>query len=232
MVSAVFFDLYETLITECNTSRSPVPALATRLGIDEARLRAEWDVRREKSMTGTIPDYPSLLREICRSVGNPVEEALLEQLRQERVALKVAPFRQIEDDVLRGLEHIRDSGIQIGLISNVRPEEAAGWATCRLAPLTDDAIFSCEVGTLKPDPHIYLLACSRLDVTPERCIFVGDGGSDELRGAAAVGMTPYWATWFLERWPFWDQGRLDPQKSGGFPRLAALDDLIRVASGS
>ena len=48
MVSAVFFDLYETLITECNTSRSPVPALATRLGIDEARLRAEWDVRREK----------------------------------------------------------------------------------------------------------------------------------------------------------------------------------------
>lgn len=28
-----------------------------------------------------------------------------------------------------------------------------------------------------------------------------DGGSRELAGAKAAGLTPIWATWFLERWP-------------------------------
>lgn len=41
---------------------------------------------------------------------------------------------------------------------------------------------------MKPDPAIYLLACRRLGVAPEDCVFVGDGGDRELEGAAAVGM--------------------------------------------
>ena len=36
---------------------------------------------------------------------------------------------------------------------------------------------------------MYLTACERLRVEPEECLYVGDGGSRELTGAAAVGMT-------------------------------------------
>lgn len=58
-----------------------------------------------------------------------------------------------------------------------------------------------EVGLLKPEPEIYELACDRLEIHPRRAVFVGDGGSNELRGAADAGIRPLWASWFLDRWP-------------------------------
>ena len=43
---------------------------------------------------------------------------------------------------------------------------------------------------MKPDPRIYQLTAERLEVRPEECLFVGDGGSQELSGALSVGMHP------------------------------------------
>lgn len=57
-----------------------------------------------------------------------------------------------------------------------------------LAPLVDAAVFSCVEGVKKPDSRIYRLACSRLAVEPQECLYVGDGASDELPGATAFGM--------------------------------------------
>ena len=37
---------------------------------------------------------------------------------------------------------------------------------------------------------MYELACERLNVNPQDCLYVGDGGSQELTGALAVGMNP------------------------------------------
>jgi putative hydrolase of the HAD superfamily len=37
---------------------------------------------------------------------------------------------------------------------------------------------------------MYTTACERIGVTPNRCLYVGDGGSGELAGAASLGMTP------------------------------------------
>jgi len=50
-------------------------------------------------------------------------------------------------------------------------------------------VFSCDVGVSKPDPRIYEIACERLGVEPDECLFVGDGANDELPGAERVGMT-------------------------------------------
>ena len=51
-------------------------------------------------------------------------------------------------------------------------------------------MFSCSVGLKKPDPRIYQLAANRLEVEPESCLHIGDGGSNELTGASKVGMHP------------------------------------------
>jgi putative hydrolase of the HAD superfamily len=59
-----------------------------------------------------------------------------------------------------------------------------------LAALIDVAAFSCSVGMAKPDQRIYLSACEALSVAPAECVYVGDGGDDELQGALEVGMTP------------------------------------------
>jgi FMN phosphatase YigB (HAD superfamily) len=42
---------------------------------------------------------------------------------------------------------------------------------------------------VKPEPEIYRLAMRNLSVGPADCIFVGDGGSEELRGARDLGIT-------------------------------------------
>jgi putative hydrolase of the HAD superfamily len=40
--------------------------------------------------------------------------------------------------------------------------------------LTDEIIYSHEVGICKPDPRIYELACERLGVLPQEMIFLDD----------------------------------------------------------
>ena len=51
-------------------------------------------------------------------------------------------------------------------------------------------MFSCKEGVKKPEPQIYTLAAEKLGVDPEDCLYIGDGSSNELTGATAVGMHP------------------------------------------
>jgi putative hydrolase of the HAD superfamily len=46
-----------------------------------------------------------------------------------------------------------------------------------------------QVGRCKPDPALYLAACRRLGLDPADCLYVGDGGSQELTGAQRAGLT-------------------------------------------
>jgi putative hydrolase of the HAD superfamily len=56
--------------------------------------------------------------------------------------------------------------------------------------IIDVPVFSCEVKIKKPDPRIYRLACKRLRLAPEACLYVGDGIDRELTGAKQVGLSP------------------------------------------
>ena len=94
------------------------------------------------------------------------------------------------------LELLRERGLKVGLISNCSEEEVISFGQSGLAPYFDDVIFSYEVGVAKPNPEIYRMACDRLGVTPQESLFIGDGGSDELRGASNAGLRPFHAYWF------------------------------------
>jgi FMN phosphatase YigB (HAD superfamily) len=116
------------------------------------------------------------------------------------------------------------------LISNAAAEEVSGWSACALAPWFDTVVFSYQVGLVKPDPAIYQLACAQLGVEAARCWFIGDGGSDELQGAALAGLTPGWATWFLQQW---GPARLLAQPQAhpaGLLRLSTPADVVRMLS--
>lgn len=78
-------------------------------------------------------------------------------------------------------------------------------------------------GHRKPEPAAYLVASDALGVEPRNCVFVGDGGSRELSGAAALGMT---AIRFLP--PSFDRGEVidnDPSWAG-----PAISDLCQLAT--
>jgi putative hydrolase of the HAD superfamily len=125
------------------------------------------------------------------------DEAVIDQLYKDRVKEKSVPFDDISPSITGLLEGLKDRGIKLGLISNCTEEEVQSWPGSKLAPYFDEVLFSYETGCAKPDPQIYELACSRLGVEAASCIFIGDGGSQELDGAKAAGMLACHAVWFL-----------------------------------
>ena len=61
-------------------------------------------------------------------------------------------------------------------------------ATEGVRPLFDAFIESATERLRKPDPRIYALACQRLEVEPEQCVFIDDIGRN-LKPAALMGMS-------------------------------------------
>lgn len=56
-----------------------------------------------------------------------------------------------------------------------------------LAGAFDDVVCSAEVGCAKPEPEIYRLACARLGLPPEACVFVDDH-EPNVRAAESLGL--------------------------------------------
>ena len=230
MIQAVIFDLYETLVTEFDPDWRPGPSVAERLGLPQAAFDAAWNSRYEARMTGRLPDFAAVLREVTAELGQTPNEAMIAQLRQERLKEKVIPFTHIDPAVLQMLNRLRAQSIKLGLITNAAPEEVAAWPESDLASFFDDMIASYQVGLLKPDAGIYRLACERLAVVPEATAFVGDGGNQELPGAAQASLRPFWATWFLDRWPAWKCPPQVRQQAAPFLRLKHPNDLTNALS--
>ena len=137
------------------------------------------------------------LRYIVETLGGKSPESTIKTLAERRHSVFTRHLSRIEPETLNMLNEIAISGIRLGLISNTDGSEILDWANSPLSGFFEVTVFSNVVGTVKPDPHIYQHACKNLGVAPSDCIFIGDGNSDELRGAAQVGMLPFCAAWFL-----------------------------------
>ena len=71
----------------------------------------------------------------------------------------------------------------------------------KISQYIDEMVLSYKVQMKKPDSCIYREAAKRLCVDPEECIFVGDGGSNELTGAREAGMKAIQAKWYTNQFP-------------------------------
>jgi putative hydrolase of the HAD superfamily len=100
------------------------------------------------------------------------------QQRNEQ-ALAFASYLQAQDNIV------------VGIISNTN-EIHAGWLRANLPELDQfsSVILSNEVGLLKPDPAIYKLALSHLNVLPDQALFVDDVVKN-VAGGTAVGLAGY-----------------------------------------
>lgn len=231
-IQAICFDLFETLITEYIVDYQPSPTPADRLQIESSQFVRAWRKRMPARFRGELVDFAATLRDICQEVGVDAPAALIDELNAERLREKARFFDHIDPHILQMLATLRQRGLKLGLISNASREEVAAWPTCDLAAYFDVAIFSCDVGLIKPEPEIYVHTCEALGVAPHATLFIGDGGSHELMGAQRAGLTPYWATWFLEQWPMEKQAtKQSPhqqQENAQFTRLVAPADLLNV----
>ena len=81
----------------------------------------------------------------------------------------------------------RASGLRMGLLSNAYLDLSPYLAQHGVRELFDECIISALVGTIKPEPAIYELACSRLRVQPQRALFLDDKLAN-VEGARAFGL--------------------------------------------
>jgi putative hydrolase of the HAD superfamily len=91
-------------------------------------------------------------------------------------------------DAIKTANQLKSQGYKIGLISNCSIEIPILWQETAFAEAIDTPIFSSLERLRKPDIRIYHIACERLGVTPEACLYIGDGEDHELAAAARVGL--------------------------------------------
>ena len=188
---AVIFDLFGTLV-----DNPPPEGYQETLRRDAASLCVPiddfirfWRETAHDRHRGTIPSIEANFALICERLGAKVSVAAIEQatrLRYDYIASQVAP----RADALSTLSAIRARGLKIALVSNCSPETPRLWDDLPLKQFFDATIFSSSAGVAKPERRIYEMALAALKMKAKDCLYVGDGESDELNGAAAVGMHP------------------------------------------
>jgi putative hydrolase of the HAD superfamily len=187
---AVIFDLYGTLVDNFPGAAFDRTAadMASCLGLPLQDFTLLWNVDTwPMRVVGHFPTTEANIEHICDLLDVTVEEALVKTAAQIRFDFS----RRIlipRDDAVETLKTLKSAGYKTGLISDCSLEVPLLWSELPFAPFIDAPIFSCSVKLKKPDPRIFLLACEQLAVEPERCLYIGDGGSRELTGATAVGM--------------------------------------------
>ena len=185
---AVIFDLVGTLVDErYGAYAAMLERVAGLLGVSiETFTRANAADARARN----VGEYESVAHQFdaqCRELAiSPSPERLAEAIGAytDLQRTRLVP----RDGVLETLDRLGRLGLKRGLISNCPQVFVDLWPETELSAHLDDAVLSAQVKLVKPDPAIYRLACQRLGVEPGECLYVGDGGADELTGAAAVGM--------------------------------------------
>jgi putative hydrolase of the HAD superfamily len=191
-VDAILFDLYGTLVPEYSKADfyASVAAMADAVSADVDAFRTAWDATARARQTGGFATVEDNVRAVCADLGLAPSDLAIERGLEPRAAMYRRWFHP-RAGAVEVVSTLRTRGYPIALVSMCAPDTPALWQTTELAALVDAEVFSSETGLRKPEPAIYLEAASRLDVAPDRCVYIGDGAYGELTGAAAVGMHPY-----------------------------------------
>lgn len=92
-----------------------------------------------------------------------------------------------------------------------------------LYPFFDAVCLSFDEGIQKPDPAIFERCIERLGVEADACLYVGDGGSNELEAAQRLGMQVVQAVWYLK------EGINQPaQRKTDFEHIEKPMDIIEL----
>jgi len=184
---AVLFDFFGTLTHAVR--RGPLHATIARgLGCEPTELTAILDRSFLDRSRGTFGDATETMRWVCTEAG---ARPRTDQLRKA-VTARVAAIRAdtaLRPDAVRTLRRLRRHGLRTAVVSDCGYELPTFLPRMPIGPLLDERVYSVHVRQRKPHPLMYLTACDRLGVAPAECLYVGDGGSRELTGAADVGMT-------------------------------------------
>jgi putative hydrolase of the HAD superfamily len=188
---AVIFDLFGTLVDGFGSSggATHMREMASALGVLDEQFVQLWAQTTEMRIIGAFDSVEANIKHVSDAMNahpQPKQIATAVEIRMNYVRRAL----QSKPDALDTLTELKACAYKIGLLSNCSIEIPLLWQQTAFANLIDSPTFSSRARLKKPDPRIYQLACERLGVMPDSCLYIADGEDYELAAAANVGLHP------------------------------------------
>jgi putative hydrolase of the HAD superfamily len=130
---------------------------------------------------------------------------------------------KVEDDLTETLGALRESGLELGILSNTFVNRASlekHLADLGIRDFFSLRLYSYELKLRKPDLRIFQVAAERIGHRPENILFVGDRIDKDAKPALAVGMHA------ALKEAYTNAGKKTPAGAWRIDRIAELPDLI------
>jgi putative hydrolase of the HAD superfamily len=208
--AAVAFDLDGTLYPNYRFYIRLAPFVLREPRLMIAFGRARNRLRAGKAENGSGDFYDRQARFMAEFLREPPEE-LKEKVRRliyrgwEPIFKKIKLYPQVKET----LRAIKTGGIKLGLLSDFPPEEKL--RHLGIHELWDTVLCSEIIGELKPDPLSFGELARRLELPPEKILYVGNSFSYDVAGAKRAGMGAAWIR----------PGRKNPSSGGVLPEGGA-----------
>jgi putative hydrolase of the HAD superfamily len=190
--SAVIFDLFGTLVPDI--AGPPYEKVAAQMAevllVPSKGFIEMWFGLVYERNIGVFETIEDNIVHICKKLKVNVSEEQVSEatgIRYEYVKWAMTSPRKYS---IETITELRNRGIRIGLLSDCSPSEVDIWPITPFSDYFDTTIFSSVVKLKKPDIRIFQLAAKKLHVKANECIYVGNGGSNEIAGSYESGMFP------------------------------------------
>jgi 2-haloalkanoic acid dehalogenase type II len=197
-ITAVIFDMFNTLVEDGESFWiSSFQRIVTEqhLGVDAGELRKEWSSGdrqfRERRTTNRVPFQTycdAWLRSFERTFsglhlnGDPADAV--------RIVLEDMAQRPIHTDTLPALEMLQGK-CRIAVLSNA-DDRFLNPVVQRLGVPFEAVLSSEGARCYKPRPELFHSMLSRMELTPQETVYVGDRQYEDVQGASKAGMVTVW----------------------------------------
>lgn len=186
-MDAALLDLYDTIAR--TRWRELSDRISDELGVDVAALYRAYTVTRAERSIGAFNGPEGDMTAIVEAAGFESRPELIDSLvAMERRFTETGV--ELWEDSLPVVFELRQRGVRTALVSNCSHSTRGIVDRLGLVDAFDEVILSFEVGLRKPDPAIYREALRRVDVQPDRAVFVDDQ-QEYCDGAASIGIQTY-----------------------------------------
>jgi putative hydrolase of the HAD superfamily len=149
---------------------------------EEAFEKAYWAHRLDYD--ADILNAQTYWQTVARDTGVRFTPKQIEQLIEQDAIM----WMNLNPAMLAWIPRIKQAGFRLGILSNMG-DGVLDYLRPRFSWLSqfDWLTWSCELGVVKPDPAIYLHTVKKLNVSPDRALFI-DNLQKNIAGAEAIGL--------------------------------------------
>jgi putative hydrolase of the HAD superfamily len=180
-IQAVIFD-YGNVLSRPQAS-SDLNAMAERCGMPIERFHEFYWKFRPAYDRGELNGTSYWTAVTAEGGKRPTPEDI-----SQLVSLDIQSWLHINQATMTWAVQLRRAGIRLALLSNM-PFEIARYieSNCPWVSYFDPLIFSCDLGSVKPELTIYKNCLARLNILPDKVLFLDDR-AENVAAAAQLGI--------------------------------------------